>query len=85
MTHLTSRYEVTFNVTAFRPYPSLFQHYAQYVISVMAKLCAPVRDEKIKQLTETVDVIDTFKGILEVCSEHSCKSPLYIFISRHWT
>ncbi|KAF2905642.1 hypothetical protein ILUMI_00532 [Ignelater luminosus] len=42
-----------------------FKHYAQYVISVMAKLCAPVRDEKIKNLTETTDVIETFKGILE--------------------
>lgn len=45
---------------------NLFQHYAQYVISVMSKLCAPVRDDKIKELTETEDVIDTFKGILEV-------------------
>lgn len=35
----------------------------------MSKLCAPVRDEKIKELTETVDVIDTFKGILEVSNE----------------
>ncbi|XP_018333042.1 T-complex protein 11-like protein 1 [Agrilus planipennis] len=42
-----------------------FRHYAQYVISVMSRLCAPVRDEKIKQLTEMTDVIDTFKGILE--------------------
>ncbi|EFA01622.1 T-complex protein 11-like protein 1 [Tribolium castaneum] len=42
-----------------------FGHYAHYVISVMAKLCAPVRDEKIKELTQTTDVIDTFKGILE--------------------
>ena len=32
----------------------------------MSKLCAPIRDEKIKELTEKVDVIDTFKGILEV-------------------
>lgn len=31
----------------------------------MAKMCAPVRDEQIKQLTETTDVVDTFKGILE--------------------
>lgn len=44
----------------------ILQHYAQYVISVMSKLCAPVRDEQIKQLTETTDVVDTFKGILEV-------------------
>ncbi|XP_018576855.1 T-complex protein 11-like protein 1 [Anoplophora glabripennis] len=42
-----------------------FKHYAQYVISVMSKLCAPVRDDRIKELTETEDVIDTFKGILE--------------------
>lgn len=32
----------------------------------MAKLCAPVRDDKIKELTQTTDVVDTFKGILEV-------------------
>jgi hypothetical protein len=42
-----------------------FEHYAQYVISVMAKLCAPVRDDKIKELTQTTDVVETFKGILE--------------------
>ncbi|KAK5643486.1 hypothetical protein RI129_007331 [Pyrocoelia pectoralis] len=42
-----------------------FNHYAQYVISVMEKLCAPVRDEKIKQLKETANVIEIFKGILE--------------------
>lgn len=42
-----------------------FSRYAQYVIQVMAKLCAPVRDEKIKQLSETEDVIEIFKGILE--------------------
>lgn len=42
-----------------------FQNYAQYIISVMAKLCAPVRDDKIKELTQTTDVVDTFKGILE--------------------
>ncbi|KAJ9601070.1 hypothetical protein L9F63_000805 [Diploptera punctata] len=42
-----------------------FQHYAQYVISVMGKMCAPVRDEKIRELTQTRDVISMFKGILE--------------------
>lgn len=42
-----------------------FQHYAQYVISVMGKMCAPVRDEKIRELTQTKDVIPIFKGILE--------------------
>ncbi|KAF5302315.1 hypothetical protein FQA39_LY10354 [Lamprigera yunnana] len=43
----------------------VLQHYAHYIISVMAKLCAPVRDEKIKQLAGTEDVIEIFKGILE--------------------
>ncbi|KAF5284567.1 hypothetical protein FQR65_LT02393 [Abscondita terminalis] len=42
-----------------------FNYYARYVIETMAKLCAPVRDEKIKQLSETEDVIEIFKGILE--------------------
>lgn len=43
----------------------VFQHYAQFVISIMAKICAPVRDEEIKRLSECTDVIDTFKGIME--------------------
>lgn len=42
-----------------------FNHYAHYVLSVMMKLCAPVRDEKIKQLAEKTDVIEVFRGILE--------------------
>ncbi|XP_044748423.1 T-complex protein 11-like protein 1 [Coccinella septempunctata] len=42
-----------------------FEHYAHYVLSVMEKLCAPVRDEKIKELQNETDVIETFKGILE--------------------
>ncbi|CAH1954043.1 unnamed protein product [Acanthoscelides obtectus] len=43
-----------------------FKNYAQYVISVMSKLCAPIRDDKINELKETSDVIDTFRGILEL-------------------
>lgn len=31
----------------------------------MGKLCAPVRDEKIAELTQTANVVDVFKGILE--------------------
>ncbi|XP_028136942.1 T-complex protein 11-like protein 1 [Diabrotica virgifera virgifera] len=42
-----------------------FKNYAQYVVSVMSKLCAPVRDNKILELSMTVDVIETFQGILE--------------------
>ncbi|XP_033216068.1 T-complex protein 11-like protein 1 isoform X2 [Belonocnema kinseyi] len=43
-----------------------FQHYAGYVISMMSKVCAPVRDEKIKELSQSTDVIETFKGIMEI-------------------
>ncbi|XP_022906306.1 T-complex protein 11-like protein 1 [Onthophagus taurus] len=42
-----------------------FGHYAQYVLGVMSKLCAPVRDDQIKSLNDKSDVIDVFKGILE--------------------
>lgn len=43
-----------------------FEHYAHFVISTMAKLCAPIRDDSIQELMEKRDVIETFKGILEV-------------------
>ncbi|XP_017782950.1 PREDICTED: T-complex protein 11-like protein 1 [Nicrophorus vespilloides] len=42
-----------------------FQYFANYVVTVMGKLCAPVRDEKIVELTKIEDVVETFKGILE--------------------
>lgn len=45
-------------------------------------MCAPVRDEKIKQLTETTDVVETFKGILEVCVKIvSFKSVIVLIIN----
>ncbi|XP_028050230.1 T-complex protein 11-like protein 1 isoform X1 [Monomorium pharaonis] len=43
-----------------------FDHYAQYIISIMSKICAPVRDDKIKELSKQVDVIETFKGVMEL-------------------
>jgi hypothetical protein len=43
-----------------------FQRYAQYVLSVMARLCAPVRDEQIRELTQSSEVITLFKGIVEL-------------------
>ncbi|RWS30740.1 T-complex protein 11-like protein 1 [Leptotrombidium deliense] len=43
-----------------------FQRYAQYVLSVMARLCAPVRDEKIRELTQTTEVVPLFRGIMEL-------------------
>lgn len=42
-----------------------FRNYANFVIQVMAKSCAPARDEVIQKLAEIEDVVDTFKGILE--------------------
>ncbi|KAL1459020.1 hypothetical protein WDU94_011037 [Cyamophila willieti] len=42
-----------------------FKYYAQYITSVMAKMCAPVRDEKIAELTRCEDVVTTFRGIFE--------------------
>ena len=38
----------------------------------MGKMCAPVRDEKIQELTQTKDVIPVFKGILEASSLSNC-------------
>ncbi|XP_026669131.1 T-complex protein 11-like protein 1 [Ceratina calcarata] len=43
-----------------------FHHYAQYVISIMSKVCAPVRDERIRELSQKTDVIEIFKDIMEV-------------------
>ncbi|KAG8237361.1 hypothetical protein J437_LFUL017595 [Ladona fulva] len=42
-----------------------FKRYAQYIISFMSKLCAPVRDERIRELTQTTEIVPLFKGILE--------------------
>ncbi|XP_018406006.1 PREDICTED: T-complex protein 11-like protein 1 isoform X1 [Cyphomyrmex costatus] len=43
-----------------------FHHYGQYIISIMSKICAPVRDEKIRELSQQVDIVETFKGIMEL-------------------
>ncbi|XP_012273619.1 T-complex protein 11-like protein 1 isoform X2 [Orussus abietinus] len=42
-----------------------FHSYANFVISIMSKVCAPVRDEKLLELKRKTNVIDTFKGIME--------------------
>nr|CAG4639974.1 EOG090X04Z9 [Daphnia pulex]SVE84834.1 EOG090X04Z9 [Daphnia pulex] len=39
--------------------------YSQYIISLMAKLCAPGRDEKIRELTAMRDIVPLYKGIFE--------------------
>lgn len=43
-----------------------FKAYATFIIHIMGKLCAPVRDEAVAALNEVPDVLDTFRGILEV-------------------
>ncbi|KAG1675722.1 T-complex protein 11-like protein 1 [Nymphon striatum] len=43
-----------------------FHYYSQYVMSVMAKLCAPARDEKIRELMAINDVIPLFREIMQL-------------------
>lgn len=42
------------------------QRYAQYVLSVCSRLCCPARDEMIRKLTQTTDLVLLFKGIFEL-------------------
>lgn len=42
-----------------------FDKYAGYILGLMEKLCAPVRDEQIAVLKQTTDVVPLFKGIME--------------------
>lgn len=41
-------------------------YYSNYVIGIMARLCAPARDEKIARLKQMKDVVSLFKEIFEV-------------------
>lgn len=43
-----------------------FKSYANFIIQLLAKSCAPVRDEQVSKLSEIDDVVLTFRGILEV-------------------
>ncbi|XP_023215903.1 T-complex protein 11-like protein 1 isoform X1 [Centruroides sculpturatus] len=43
-----------------------FQHYAQYVLSIMSSLCAPVRDARIRELMTVIEILPLFKGIIEM-------------------
>ena len=38
-----------------------FKHYADFIISIMAKLCAPARDEQVAALQNICDIPDLFK------------------------
>ncbi|KAK3098937.1 hypothetical protein FSP39_024473 [Pinctada imbricata] len=41
-------------------------YYANYVIDIMAKLCAPVRDEQVAALRQEKDVVPLFKSIFSI-------------------
>lgn len=43
-----------------------FKAYADFVIQIMAKSCAPIRDQEIEDLSKLEDVVETFRGIMEV-------------------
>lgn len=34
---------------------------AQFVVSVLGKLCAPARDEQVKKILHNQDIVDLFK------------------------
>lgn len=42
------------------------QNYSQYIISLMARLCSPGRDEKIRELMALRDPVPLYRGIFEV-------------------
>lgn len=45
-----------------------FVAYAKFVIDIMSKSCAPIRDEQVDKLRQIDDVVDTFRGIMECLS-----------------
>ncbi|KAG7153981.1 T-complex protein 11-like protein 1 [Homarus americanus] len=42
-----------------------FGQYSQYVLSIMARLCAPIRDETIRNMMKERDVVGVFRGVME--------------------
>lgn len=40
--------------------------YAKYILDVLSKLCAPVRDELLKELGQTTDTVKLFRGIMDL-------------------
>lgn len=43
-----------------------FKAYSSFIMQLMAKSCAPIRDEDVNKLNEIEDVVLTFRRILEV-------------------
>ncbi|XP_003243699.1 T-complex protein 11-like protein 1 [Acyrthosiphon pisum] len=45
-----------------------FEYYTKFILNLMSKICAPVRDDSIRALTLLNDPVDIFKGITETLS-----------------
>lgn len=43
-----------------------FKFYADFVVNMISKLCAPIRDDNVRQLREETDVVNLFRKILEL-------------------
>lgn len=43
-----------------------FKSYKSFIIQIMAKSCAPIRDEEVNKLNEIDDAVQAFRQILEV-------------------
>lgn len=43
-----------------------FKDYGNYILSILSKLCAPVRDENIQELSNTNDIVQLYRGIMEL-------------------
>lgn len=42
-----------------------FKSYVNFIIQIMAKSCAPIRDEQVAKLSEIEDPVDLFRSIFE--------------------
>lgn len=45
-----------------------FEYYTKFILNLMSKICAPIRDDSIRALTLLNDPVDIFKGIIETLS-----------------
>lgn len=43
------------------------QQYAQAVVDILSKLCAPVRDEQVQALLNVTSIVDMFRYIVWYC------------------
>lgn len=42
------------------------KEYSDYILDVLSKLCAPVRDEKIQEIMVTSDIVQRYRGIMDL-------------------